>query len=209
MAMQHEQYFARTPTSTGGERTVALDLEGRTATCATLPGVFSMRGLDKGTAILLRELPAPRPGATCLDLGCGWGPIALVLASREPTATVWATDVNERARQLAASNARRNGIPNVSVADPEALPDRLRFDLIVSNPPARIGRAPMRAMLLDATSRLAGDGEAWLVVSRHLGADSLAADLVAAGRRVERIASKQGFRILRVALRPSADRDTP
>lgn len=207
--MQHEQYFARTPTSRGAERTIELALHGRTATCTTLPGVFSVRGLDKGTAVLLDAVPAPPPGSTCLDLGCGWGPIAMVLASRETTATVWATDVNERARSLAATNARRNGLANVRVHEPETLPVDLRFDLIASNPPARIGRSALRQMLLDATNRLADGGSAWLVVSRHLGADSLAADLTAAGREVERTGSKQGFRILRVSLTPAAGRGTP
>ena len=207
--MQHEQYFARTPTSRGAERTVELALHGRTATCTTLPGVFSVRGVDKGTAVLLDAVPAPAPGSTCLDLGCGWGPIAMVLASREPTATVWATDVNERACSLASSNARRNGLANVRVVGPDAVPPDLRFDMIASNPPARIGRVAMLRMLLDATARLADQGAAWLVVSRHLGADSLAADLAAEGRTVERVGSKRGFRILRVSLTPSAGPGTP
>lgn len=201
--MQHEQYFARTPTSRGAERTVEIALHGRTATCTTLPGVFSVRGLDKGTAVLLDAVPAPPPGSTCLDLGCGWGPIAMVLASREPSATVWATDVNERARTLASANSRRNGLTNVRVAAPEAVPDDLRFDMIASNPPARIGRQAMLRMIIDATGRLSDHGTAWLVVSRHLGADSLAADLMAAGRTVERTGSKRGFRILLVSLTPA------
>lgn len=207
--MQHEQYFARTPTSRGTERTVELGLHGRTATCTTLPGVFSVRGLDKGTAVLLDAVPAPPPNSTCLDLGCGWGPIAMVLSSREPTATVWATDVNERARTLASTNARRNGLARVRVVGPETLPPDLRFDMIASNPPARIGREAMLRMLLDATGRLADRGAAWLVVSRHLGADSLAADLAANGRTVERTGSKRGFRILRVSLTPVEDPGTP
>ncbi|MBU6201109.1 MAG: methyltransferase [Acidobacteria bacterium] len=207
--MQHEQYFARTPASRGAERTIELALRGRTATCTTLPGVFSVRGVDKGTAVLLDAVPDPAPDSTCLDLGCGWGPIAMVLASREPSATVWATDVNERACSLASSNARRNGLANVHVVGPDAVPPELRFDMIASNPPARIGRAAMLRMLLDATARLADHGAAWLVVSRHLGADSLAADLAAEGRTVERAGSKRGFRILRVSLTPGAGRGTP
>jgi len=207
--MQDEQYFARTPTSRGAERTIELALHGRTASCTTLPGVFSVRGLDKGTAVLLDAVPAPPSRSTCLDLGCGWGPIAMVLASREPTATVWATDVNERACTLASANARRNGLANVRVVESAALPPDLRFDVIASNPPARIGRRAMLRMLLDATARLADHGAAWLVVSRHLGADSLAADLAAEGRTVERTGSKRGFRILRVSLTPAEGRGTP
>jgi 16S rRNA G1207 methylase RsmC len=207
--MQHEQYFARTPSSHGAERTIELALHGRMATCTTLPGVFSVRGLDKGTAVLLPEIPAPSPGSTCLDLGCGWGPIAMVMASQEPTATVWATDVNDRARNLASTNARRNGLGNVRVVEPESLPPDVRFDLIASNPPVRVGRDALLQMLLDSTGRLAEQGSAWIVVSRHLGADSLAVDLTSAGRAVERVGSKRGFRILRVSLTPLVGRDRP
>jgi len=207
--MQPEQYFARTPTSRGHERHVEVDLGGRLMTCSTLPGVFSSRGLDRGTAILLQALPTPAPHSTCLDLGCGWGPIALALASREPTAMVWATDVNERARQLAADNARRNGLTNVRVVDPASLPTTLQFDLVASNPPARIGRVAMIQMILDATSRLTREGNAWLVVSKHLGADSLASRLATESRRVDRVSSKQGFRILKMSPTPSEDQGTP
>ena len=57
-------------------------------------GVFSAGRLDAGTRLLLDTVPAPPPAGHLLDLGCGYGPLALVLAARSPRATVWAVDVN-------------------------------------------------------------------------------------------------------------------
>ncbi len=111
-------------------------------------GVFAGSAVDPGTKILLLEAPEPPPAGELLDLGCGYGPIALTLASRSPGAHVWAVDVNERARALCAANAEANGLANITVAAPDAVPDHVRFAAIWSNPPIRIGKAALHALLL-------------------------------------------------------------
>ena len=108
-----------------------------------------------------------------LDLGCGTGAIALTLARARRRATVWAVDVNERARELCAANAAANGMTNVLVAAPDDVPADVRFDVIWSNPPIRIGKAALHELLLTWLARLTADGRAVLVVQKHLGADSL------------------------------------
>ena len=82
----------------------------------------------------------------------------------------------------------------------------LVFDQIWSNPPIRIGKAELHALLRRWLPRLAPDGTAWLVAGRHLGGDSLAAWLRAEGWSVERHASQQGFRVLRVTQKSGGDR---
>ena len=72
----------------------------------TAGGVFSPGGLDPGTAVLAGA-PDPSPRGDLLDLGCGWGPIALTLALRSPGARVWGVDVNRRSLELA--RAQRGG----------------------------------------------------------------------------------------------------
>lgn len=161
-------------------------------------GVFSHGHLDTGTALLLREAPAPSPTGHLLDLGCGSGAVALTLATRSPAATVWAVDTNERARDLTTANARRNSVENVRVLAPDRVPDDVRFDTIWSNPPIRIGKAALHDLLSHWLGRLTDDGTAVLVVQRHLGADSLQRWLVDQGLPTERLASKAGFRLLRV-----------
>jgi 16S rRNA (guanine1207-N2)-methyltransferase len=161
-------------------------------------GVFSRGHLDTGTSMLLRaELPLALTG-NVLDLGCGAGPIALTMARRSPEATVWAVDVNSRARSLCSRNAERNDLTNVEVVSPSDVPEQLLFDTMWSNPPIRIGKAALHELLLTWMNRLAPDGTAALVVQKHLGADSLHRWLEDEGFPTERVASKAGYRLLQV-----------
>lgn len=189
-------YFSDDPTAASKRGAVRLTLPDRTLELVTDRGVFSPDRIDPGTKLLLSEVPDLAPGAL-LDLGCGYGPIACTLASRHPGHDVWAVDVNARSRDLTAENAERLGL-RVSVASPDEVPADLRFAGIVSNPPIRIGKAALRGLLVTWLDRLTDDGEAWLVVNKNLGADSLADWLGARGHEVERIRSRQGYRILRV-----------
>jgi 16S rRNA (guanine1207-N2)-methyltransferase len=195
-----EHYFSAQPSVGERRREVEFTAGGREYALVTAGGVFSADRLDPGTAVLLRKAPLPVAGAAgpFLDLGCGYGPIACVLAAAAPRATVYAVDVNERARVLAAENAARLGAANVRVAAPAEVPAEVRFAEIWSNPPIRIGKAELHAMLDGWLGRLAPGGVAWLVVARHLGGDSLQRWLEEGGHRVERHASQKGYRILKV-----------
>jgi 16S rRNA (guanine1207-N2)-methyltransferase len=159
-------------------------------------GVFARDAVDPGTKLLLLEAPAPAPAGDLLDLGCGYGPIAIAMARRAPEATVWAIDVNERARALATANAA--GLGNVRVVAPDAVPDDVRFSTIWSNPPIRIGKAALHEVLLRWLARLTPDGRAVLVVQKHLGADSLARWLDEQGFPATRLQSRFGYRLLEV-----------
>ena len=172
-------------------------------------GVFSPARLDAGTRLLLdvaADPPGRPPGGDLLDLGCGYGPIALVLAARAPAATVWAVDVNERALALCARNAARAGLANVRAVPPfdPALP--ASYAGIWSNPPIRIGKQALHGLLGGWLPRLAPGAAATAVVQRHLGADSLHRWLTGQGWDVRRIASRAGYRVLRIT-RPAAPAD--
>lgn len=160
-------------------------------------GVFSHGHVDTGTRVLLTSAPAPAAGGALLDLGCGTGAIAMTLALRSPDATVWAVDVNARARALTRDNAVRNGVTNIAVCEPDAVPADVSFATIWSNPPIRIGKRALHEMLTTWLVRLAVDGEAILVVHKHLGADSLQRWLTDSGFPTERLTSRAGFRLLR------------
>jgi 16S rRNA G1207 methylase RsmC len=160
-------------------------------------GTFSPDGLDKATDVLLRHVPPPTGEKTLMDLGCGWGPIAVGLALAAPEAIVWAVDVYSRARELTAENAARHR-SRVRVAAPDDVPGELLFDQIWSNPPVRIGKDALHALLAIWMPRLAPGGTAYLVVGKNLGADSLQRWLIDGGWPTERIASSKGFRILAV-----------
>jgi 16S rRNA (guanine1207-N2)-methyltransferase len=199
-------YFATNPVVGSRPAAIELHLPDLSLRLTTDRGVFAAGGVDPGTKLLLLEGPAPAgpslaPGANLVDLGCGYGPIALALARRAPAATVWAVDVNERARDLCAANAATNGLGNVVVVAPEEVPAGLAVAGLWSNPPIRIGKAALHELLVSWLDRLAvppGEAGAWLVVQRHLGADSLTTWLTAGGWPTTRLRSRQAYRLLEV-----------
>ncbi len=199
MAGAGSHYFDERPGVASSPDAVDLALPDIHLRLATDRGVFSHGRVDAGTKLLLLRVPAPPTTGDLLDLGCGAGPIALTMARRAPGATVWAVDVNERARALCSANATANGIANVRVAAPEDVPCDVPFAAIWSNPPIRIGKPALHELLTRWLARLTSDGTAHLVVHKHLGADSLQRWLTAeAGHRAERVATSAGYRILRV-----------
>ena len=197
------QYFSAEPASASARRTITLTLPDLTIDLVTDRGVFSRERVDPGTKLLLSEVPPITPEhGRVLDLGCGYGPIATVAALRAPDAEVWAVDVNSRARELTLDNAAALGCPRLRVAAPEDVPAELRFDVIWSNPPIRIGKPALHELLREWLARLTpGTGRAWLVVQKHLGSDSLMAWLHAEGWATRRHASRQAYRILEVSAR--------
>ena len=205
MSIPKNHYFDPTPSVASRPRSVKLRLAGDEALdLATDRGVFGYRGVDLGTAVLLREAPAPPASGDVLDLGAGYGPIAIALARRSPAAVVWAVDVNERAVELCALNAEAAGLRNVRSCRPEEVPAGLRFAAIYSNPPVRVGKAALHGLLEAWLERLLPEGHAYLVVQRNLGSDSLAKWLVEAGYPVRRLKSKKGYRVLEVSPKAAA-----
>jgi 16S rRNA (guanine1207-N2)-methyltransferase len=164
-------------------------------------GVFGSRGVDLGTLTLLREAPPPPTEGDVLDLGTGYGPIALALARRAPGAHFWAVDINERALELTRANAALAEVPNLTACGPDDVPADVSFAAIYSNPPVRIGKGPLHDLLERWLARLAPGGHAYLVVQRNLGSDSLTKWLSEAGYPVSRLKSKKGYRILEVGRR--------
>jgi 16S rRNA (guanine1207-N2)-methyltransferase len=193
-------YFSRQPGTASAPIQLELVLPDVRLQLTSDRGVFAGRHVDPGTKLLLLESPPPPDEPVdLLDLGCGYGPIALAQAARAPRATVWAVDVNRRALELCAANAATNGLGNVRAADPDGVPEDVRFAGIWSNPPVRIGKPALHDLLRRWLDRLASGGTAWLVVRRQLGADSLARWLAEQGHAVERLRSRAGYRVLEVS----------
>lgn len=199
-----DHYFASQPSSEPREREITVVLAGRSVTVTTAAGTFSPDRLDPGTAVLLNVAPPPPAQGALLDIGCGWGPIALSMALESPEATVYGVDVNERSLELTARNAHAVGATNLRASTPDDVPDDVRFCAIWSNPPIHVGKVALHEILLRWIPRLASGGEAWLVVQKHLGSDSLArwlAETLGDEFTVERAASKNAFRVIVVTRR--------
>ena len=189
-------YFDEEPGAPSAPRDVELWLPDISLHLSTDRGVFGYDQIDAGSKLLLLKAPPPPPAGNLLDLGCGVGTIALPLARRAPNATVWAVDVNNRARQLCAANAESNEITNVRVVPPDEVPAEVEFDCIWSNPPIRVGKAALHEMLLMWLARLTPNGYAVLVVHKHLGGDSLQRWLAEQNYPTARKASSNGYRVL-------------
>ena len=199
--MSSEHYFSETPGTEFKPKPITVELDGHKVEVLTAGGIFSPDRLDPGTSVLLAHLDEAPNGGNLLDVGCGWGPIALSLASRAPHATVWAIDVNERSMELTRLNTQRLGLTNVKVCRPEEVPADLKFDGIWSNPPIRVGKDVLHEILLTWLPRLNEGAESYLVVQKNLGADSLHRWLEAelpAGFSTIRVDTAKSYRVLRV-----------
>jgi 16S rRNA G1207 methylase RsmC len=199
-----DHYFSATP---GGEivyRTISVELAGQRLEVTTTNGIFSPERVDAGTRVLLGNVPPPPPGGNLLDLGCGWGPISLSLALESPHATVWAVDVNQRALDVVRRNAEALGLTNITAVSPDDVPTDVGFMAIWSNPPIRVGKDELHTMLMNWLPRLEPGTDAWLVVQRNLGSDSLQRWLQAELPHdfvLTRAATNKGYRVLRARRR--------
>lgn len=204
-----EHYFANRPQAQSRPGTVDLVLPDLHFRLATDRGMFSPDRVDLGTRVLLDSVPSPPATGDLLDLGCGYGPIALTMAARSPQAIVWGVDVNERALECGRGNAQAVGLDNVRFGLAEEVPAGLRFAAIWSNPPIRVGKPALHALLTTWLARLSPGGRAHLVVQKNLGSDSLQRWLDAQGWPAERLTSRAGYRVLSVTAPNAEPEETP
>jgi 16S rRNA G1207 methylase RsmC len=195
---EDEHYFSADPSVAFERIPVEAPVWGRTLRLTSGSGVFAKGRLDVGTAVLFRETEPPEPGRL-LDLGCGYGVIGLAIATQWPAGAgvVTAVDVNERAVLLANENAAALGVADrYRARTPEEVSPQEQYDEIWSNPPIRIGKEALHALLLTWLPRLRPGGRAVMVVGKNLGADSLQRWLAEQGYPTARLASAKGFRVL-------------
>lgn len=197
--MSGEHYFSEQPTGEFKPKKIFTAINGARVELFTAGGTFSPDHMDTGTAILLEHADEAPSSGNLLDLGCGWGPIALTLAVKNPEATVWAVDVNERSLELTRMNAKKLGLENIRAVHVDEVPSDMEFTGIWSNPPIRVGKEALHTILKTWLPRLAEECEAYLVVSKDLGADSLLKWMQGefSNLQSERVETAKGFRILR------------
>lgn len=155
-----------------------IKLEDKTFTFNTDNGVFSKGELDFGSYLLIKNVLKLKLTGDILDLGCGYGPIGIILAKLLPV-TVTMVDVNKRAVHLVNMNIKENKVnnANVLVSDGyENLKDE-KFDYIISNPPIRVGKEKLYELLITSKEHLKENGEMYIVIRKNQGAKSLIRDL--------------------------------
>ena len=198
--MPQEHYFSASPDSPSTLREITYQVADREFAVQAASGTFSASKLDPGTSILLSKFDEFPDSGNVLDLGCGWGPISLAIATFSPETTLWALDVNARSMELASKNAEKLGLSNIKIVTAEQVPQDLKFDAIWSNPPIRIGKAALHELLRTWLPRLESGGRAMLVVQKQLGADSLLSWIQTEFPELtaSRFSTDKGFRVLEI-----------
>ena len=203
--MSEDHYFSQEPSSPLKPKSIQIPVAGVLEQVTTASGTFSPQQLDFGTEVLIEQMALAPEDGNLLDLGCGWGPIALNLAKMRPSSKVWAVDVNTRSLELTEANAKSLSLTNITTALPEQVPDEMSFSGIWSNPPIRIGKKQLHELLLMWLPRLEPGGEAYLVVQKNLGSDSLQNWLtqeLSTGFEVSRYTSIKTYRVIKVRKKP-------
>jgi 16S rRNA G1207 methylase RsmC len=199
--MSSDHYFSQEPKSNYQPKQIELNVAGEVFEVNTASGTFSPLRVDVGTSVLIDHLELAPNNGNILDLGCGWGPIAMNLAKRSHKATIWAVDVNNRSLELTSENAKTIGVTNIRAATPDKVPADIEFSGIWSNPPIRIGKKELHALLLTWLPRLEKGASAYLVVQKNLGSDSLQkwlTETLVDGFEVTRLTSAKTYRIIQV-----------
>lgn len=170
--MPQQHYFSEQPQTDAKTHSVEFELEGTVFNLTAASGTFSSTRLDSGTRVLLKESALFPVSGTVLDIGCGWGPISLAVATLRPETEVFGLDVNSRSLELAQANAANLKLKNFKAVRAEQIPNELLFDGIWSNPPIRVGKAVLHQLMQTWIPRLKPGASAMLVVQKQLGAES-------------------------------------
>lgn len=190
----NDHYYTAEPTSAHAYRDVSVSALGVTAAFRTDAGVFSRDDIDTGTRVMLEALP--ELSGRVLDLGCGWGPVGVLLGKRYPELEIMMTDVNARAAELSRENLRRNGVRAEVVQGDGFENVRGQFDWILTNPPIRAGKAVIYGFFAEARNYLSEGGSLVIVIRKQQGAPSALKYLREIYASAEVIEREAGFWII-------------
>jgi 16S rRNA (guanine1207-N2)-methyltransferase len=193
-----EHYYSQKPTAAHDVHQIKETLRGRTYTFMTDAGVFSKKGVDYGSKVLIEALDISEHSEV-LDVGCGYGPIGLAAASLAVRGKVTMVDINERALELSRMNAEYNRVSNVEIMQSnmlDAVIDR-SFDVVVTNPPIRAGKETVHRIFEQSLHVLRPGGALWIVIQKKQGAPSAFAKLESLFARVSELGKDKGYRIIR------------
>lgn len=159
-------------------------------------GVFSKSGLDFGSRLLIETIIDINKKVV-LDLGTGYGVIGITYKHFNPKASVYMTDINIRATNLARKNAQINNA-DVSVVNGDGFEKvDQNFDLIITNPPIRTGKVNIYRFFEESYQHLNDLGELYFVMNKKHGVSSAIKKCEEIYTKVEVITKKSGYHIVR------------
>ena len=127
-------------------------------------GIFSPRNIDEGTLLLLKYLEVNEDD-DCLDLGCGYGALGLAMAKLAPKGKTTLVDKDFKAVEYSNINAELNQIKNAEALLSNGFDQikKHKFDLVVSNVPAKVGNEMLSLFLHDAYKQIKPGGKIYVV----------------------------------------------
>ncbi|WP_379163864.1 class I SAM-dependent methyltransferase [Paenibacillus sp. sgz5001063] len=193
-----QHYYSQQPDARHDRRTIDTVLRGKSLRFTSDAGVFSKGDIDYGSRVLIETMDIP-DGTSVLDVGCGYGPIGISAAYLAPKGHITMIDINSRAVELARENARNNGFNNVTVLESDVLSavKGQKFDVILTNPPIRAGKAVVHQIFEQAYEHLNEGGTLWVVIQKKQGAPSASAKLESMFEDVEEVGKDKGYRIIK------------
>ncbi len=200
MSMSH--YYDAHPDTQSDEKEIVYDCYKQRLNLTTDAGVFSRDQVDFGSDLLIRTFLSEHPPgqSKCIaDVGCGYGPIGLLLAKVAPHDQLTMLDVNYRALDLARKNAKRNQIDNVTIQESDGLAEVANASqhYILTNPPIRAGKQVVHQILEDAHDKLMPEGALYVVIQKKQGMPSAKKKMMAVFGNAESIKNSKGYHILK------------
>ena len=194
-------YFDSKPEKKDVRRTLEFKINGKSIALESSSNVFSKNGVDLGSEVLLQTLLAKTITGKGLDVGCGYGVIAITLLLLDKNIShMTCLDVNSRAIELTKLNCSNHKLePRMTILQGDAFKKiEGKFDFIVSNPPIRVGKKLLYGMYQSLKSNLNEGGSIYLVIKKSLGAESHLKYLSSIYDSASVISKKKGYYIIEV-----------
>lgn len=161
-------------------------------------GVFSKKNIDYGSKLLLETyLKENLKNNKVLDVGCGYGFLGISISIINDS-YVDMIDVNKRAIHLTKRNIKKyaNFKGNAFLSDAYSeVQDK--YDVVITNPPIRVGKTKLLEILEGAFEHLKEDGCLYFVIRKDQGALSIK-KILEQDKYVETINKDKGYLIFKV-----------